>query len=145
MCVKDSIQGTGMCPCDYNCSSSAFVCVCELTDLPHSNDSICNEDEEDDEGFHEGSDCLLTFLKPSQHLRQTDIIMSLLVHSLAIPKLYLLTFRKLFSLLKNKEIDLYTAVDNIRLRICICAVGHSNSNTYVRRREKSSKKFGKKC
>lgn len=76
MCVKDGIQGTGMCPCDCNFSSSAFVCVCVvhalLTDLPHSNDSICNEDEEDDEGLHKGSDCLLAFLEPSQHLRQTD-------------------------------------------------------------------------
>lgn len=38
------------------------------TDLPHSNNSISDKDEKDDEGLDEGSDGLLTFLKPSQHL-----------------------------------------------------------------------------
>lgn len=40
-----------------------------VTDLPHSNNGVSDEDEKDDEGFHEGSDGLLTFLEPSQHLR----------------------------------------------------------------------------
>lgn len=60
-----------MCPCDCNCSC-VCVCVRVLTDLPHSNDSICNEDEEDDEGFDKGSDSFLTFFKPSQYLKETE-------------------------------------------------------------------------
>lgn len=52
---------------------SVSVCVCvQLTNLPHSNNSICNEDEEDDEGLHKGSDSLLAFFKPSQDLQQTE-------------------------------------------------------------------------
>lgn len=39
------------------------------TDLPHSNDCICNENEKDDKGLHKGSDGLLTLLKPGQHLQ----------------------------------------------------------------------------
>lgn len=56
-----------MCPCDCNCSS-----VCVLTDLPHSNNSIGDEDEEDDEGLDKGSDGFLAFLKHSQNLRETE-------------------------------------------------------------------------
>jgi hypothetical protein len=39
--------------------------------LPNPNNGIGNEDQEDDKGFHKGSDGLFTFLKPSQHLRST--------------------------------------------------------------------------
>lgn len=39
------------------------------TDLPHSNDGVSDEDKKDDKGLHKGSDALLTFLKPGQHLR----------------------------------------------------------------------------
>lgn len=39
-----------------------------VTDLPHSNDSISDEDKKNDEGLHEGGDGLLAFLKPGQHL-----------------------------------------------------------------------------
>lgn len=40
-----------------------------VTDLPHSNDGISDEDKKDDKGFHEGGDGLLTFLEPGEHLR----------------------------------------------------------------------------
>lgn len=39
-----------------------------VTDLPHTNDSVGDEDKEDDEGFHKGGDGLITFLEPGQHL-----------------------------------------------------------------------------
>lgn len=49
------------------------VCVylCTLTDLPHSNNSIRDEDEEDDKGLDKSSHSFFSFLKPSQHLRQS--------------------------------------------------------------------------
>lgn len=55
-----------MCPCDCKWS------LCVLTDLPHSYHGICNEDEEDDEGLDKSGDGLLTFLKPSQNLCESD-------------------------------------------------------------------------
>lgn len=61
-----------MCPCDCKWSLCVFLCVCVLTDLPHSNDSICNKDEEDDEGLDKSGDSFLTFLKPSQYLCETE-------------------------------------------------------------------------
>jgi len=60
VCVKD-MQGQVCVLVIVPLSLSLSVCV--FTDLPHSNDSICNEDEEDDEGLYEGSDSLLTILK----------------------------------------------------------------------------------
>lgn len=50
--------------------AAADTCVCSTcTDLPHSDHSVSDEDQEDDEGLHEGGDGLLALLKPSQHLR----------------------------------------------------------------------------
>lgn len=40
-----------------------------VTDLPHSNNGVSDEDKKDDEGLHKGGDGLLTFLEPGQHLR----------------------------------------------------------------------------
>lgn len=39
-------------------------------DLPHSNNGVGNENEQNDEGLNEGCDSLFTFLKPSQHLQK---------------------------------------------------------------------------
>lgn len=80
MWAKDSIQeqvcGLGI------AVVSEYVCVCvylcALTDLPHSNNSIRDEDEEDDKGLDKSSHSFFSFLKPSQHLRQshTDRVQS---------------------------------------------------------------------
>ena len=76
MCVKDSIQGQ-VCVLVI-AIVPVCVCVCEsvcahaLTDLPHSNNSICNENEEDDEGLHKSSDRFLALLKHGQNLRETE-------------------------------------------------------------------------
>lgn len=40
-----------------------------ITDLPHANDGISDEDKKDNKRLHEGSHGLLTFLEPGQHLR----------------------------------------------------------------------------
>lgn len=39
-----------------------------VTDLPHSNNGISDEDKKDDKRLHKGGDGLFTFLKPGQHL-----------------------------------------------------------------------------
>lgn len=44
-------------------------------DLPHSDDSICYEDEEDDEGLYEGCDGFLAFLKHGQHLTHRKVFL----------------------------------------------------------------------
>lgn len=50
-----------------------FPCVfVRVADLPHANDGVGDEDEEDDKRLNEGCDCFLTFLEPSQHLRETE-------------------------------------------------------------------------
>lgn len=71
-----------------------FVCVCEcvFTDLPHSNNSICNKDEKDDEGLDKGGDSFLTFLEHSQHLMDTKHM--LVEFKLMTVLVYRLKFRK---------------------------------------------------
>lgn len=39
-----------------------------VTDLPHSNNGVSDEDKKDDERLHKGGDGLLTLLEPGQHL-----------------------------------------------------------------------------
>lgn len=48
---------------------SFCVCECVITNLPHADNSIGNEDKKDDKRLHKGSDSLLTLLKPGQNLK----------------------------------------------------------------------------
>ena len=48
-----------------SCDSDSHV-----THLPHADNGVSDEDEEDDKGLHEGGDGLLAFLKPGQHLEE---------------------------------------------------------------------------
>lgn len=64
VCVKDSFQGQ----VSVLEIAIVYLLMCVPTDLPHSNDGICNEDEEDDKGLDKGRDSFLTFLEHSQHL-----------------------------------------------------------------------------
>lgn len=56
-------------PVDSRHHHNGSISLLFITHLPHSNNSISDEDKKDDEGFHKGGDGLLTFLKPGQHLR----------------------------------------------------------------------------
>lgn len=43
-----------------------------VTYLPDTDNGVGDEDEEDDEGLHEGSDRLITILKEGQNLEEKD-------------------------------------------------------------------------
>lgn len=58
--------------CEQPSRTCVRVCVC-CTNLPHSDNSVCYEDEEDDEGLHEGCDCFLAFLEHGQHLTRRKV------------------------------------------------------------------------
>ena len=47
------------------------ICVCCVTDLPHTNDGVSDENKQNDKGLNECSDGFLSFLKPSQNLHHT--------------------------------------------------------------------------
>lgn len=74
--------------------------MCVPTDLPHSNDSIRNEDEEDDKGLDKGCHSFLTFLEHSQHLADRKYISGC---KLSVMFMRFVTFLPSISSVKTKE------------------------------------------
>lgn len=88
-----------------------------VTDLPHSNDGVCDEDKKDDERLHKGGDGLLALLEPGQHLEvRAAKIKSVAVDLRKHMHLYQnLCLKTPFNLADSKDflINLYS-VNNIR-------------------------------